>query len=162
MYYKETVTLWQGIRPHPTIDTTNGTYVVLNTNRINNLKVRASTKAKFNYSINPWDRREKPAYLQGESSVTTVSNAFDTTFNSYVLALPVFENDDTSVATVLRRIHVDDLAFAIADPDSANRSYVWYTTKAFGLVRVLVDYSLDQLVDVADTGNTTTTSTTGE
>lgn len=160
MIYKETITLWNAVRPHPTVDATNGTSVILNTNRINNYKVRATTKSKFYYSINPWDRRESPGYLETESSNSTITNAFNSTYNSNIFAMPVFENDDTTTAVVTRNIAWEDFAYAIADPNSSTRSYVWYTKKGAGLVRVLVDYSLDQIIDIAGSGATTTTSTT--
>jgi len=153
MLFKETIVTWKGLGA-PTATT-----VVLNTNRVNLFKVRASTKSDFYYSINPWDRKSKPGFIQATSSVATLTTAFDTALDSNVMELVVYPNDDITATPVSKYIDYADFAYAYAYEDDWTKSWVVYTTKAFGQVRVLVNNSLDELVDIASTGTTTTTTT---
>jgi len=153
MLFKETIVDWKGL------GAPKATVVVLNTNRINTFQVRATSYSKFYYSLNPWDRRSKPHYIEATSSVATLTTAFDTALDSNVMELVVYPDDDITADTVSKHIDYSDFAYAYAYEDDWTKSWVWYTTKAFGLERVLVDNSLDELVDIAATGSTTTTTT---
>ena len=153
MLFKETIVTWTGLNA-PTATT-----IVLNTNRVGLFKVRDSTKSDFFYSINPWDRRGKPHFIEATSSVATLTTAFDTALDSNVMELVIYPDDDVTQDTVLKYIDYEDFAYAYAKEDDWEKSWLWYTTKAFYKIRVLVNNSLDELVDIAATGTTTTTTT---
>ncbi|KKM79016.1 hypothetical protein LCGC14_1354170 [marine sediment metagenome] len=154
MLFKETIVTWKGLNG-PT-----QTPLVLNTNRVGLFKVRASTKSDFYYSKNPWDRRDKPHFVEATSSVATLITAFDTALDSNVMELVTLPDDDITQTPVPKNIDYEDFAYAYAYEADSDYSWVVYTTKAFGEKRVLVNNSLDELVDIAATGTTTTTSTT--
>lgn len=153
MLFKETVVTWKGLAG-PTATT-----IVLNTNRVGLFKVRDTSYSDFYYSINPWDRRDKPHFVQATSTVATLTTAFDTALDSNVMELVVYPDDDVTQTPVAKYIDYEDFAFAYAKEDDWTKSWVVYSTKAFKEVRVLVDNSLDELVDIAATGTTTTTTT---
>lgn len=154
MLFKDTIEVVKGTKGP------SAGVMVLNTNRIGLFKVRATTKSDYYYSLRPQDRRDKPLFLHSASSVATLTTALDAVLNSNVYAMPVFPDDDATQSTVTKNIDYADLAYAIADPNSAQRSYVYYASKGFKIHRVLVDQNLDQIIDLAATGSTTTTTTT--
>lgn len=154
MLFKETIVTWRGIGV-PT-----ASVVVLNTNRVNLFKVRASTKSDFYYAINPWDRRSSLGFIQATSSVSTLTTAFDTALNSNVMTLAIYPSNDVTQTPVNKYIDYEDFAYAYAYESDWTKSWVVYTTKAFKEVKVLVNNSLDELIDLAGTGTTTTTTTT--
>jgi len=154
MLFKETVVLAKGLN-FPT-----ASVLVLNTNRVGLFKVRATSYSDFYYSINPWDRRDKPGFIQATSTVATLTTAFDTALDSNVMELVTLPNDDITETAVSKYIDYEDFAYAYAYEADSDYSWVVYTTKAFKEVRVLVNNSLDELIDIAATGTTTTTTST--
>lgn len=150
MLFAETIVTWKGLNG-PT-----ATSLVLNTNRVGVFKVRASTKSDFFYSINPWDRRDKPHFVEATSSVATLTAAFDTTLDSNVMELVTYTGNVTTGAIVLKYIDYEDFIFAYAYEGDSTKSWVKYSTKAFKEILVLVNNSLEELVDIAATGTTTT------
>lgn len=154
MLFKDTIVAIKGLNAPST-----GTFV-LNTNRLGLYKVRATTKSDYYYTLNPWDRRSKPLFIHSGSAVATLASALDTALNSNVMTLKVYPNDDTTQSTVSKYINYDDFAYAYAYEGDSTKSWVFYTSKAFKMHRVLVDNALDALIDLAATGTTTTTTTT--
>jgi hypothetical protein len=153
MLFAETIVTWKGI------GTPTATGVVLNTNRVGLFKVRASSYSDYYYSINPLDRREKPGFIQATSTVAALTTAFDTTLDSNVMELVVYPDHDTTVAVVLKYIDYADFSYAYPYESDWEKSWVVYSTKAFKEVKVLVNNSLAELIDIAATGTTTTTTT---
>jgi hypothetical protein len=153
MLFKETIVSAQGIG-FPT-----ASVLVLNTNRVNTFKVRASSYSDYYYSINPWDRQDQPGFVQATSTVAALIAAFDTSLDSNAMELVVYPLDDITATPVAKYIDYADFAYAYAYEADWTKSWVVYTTKAFGKKRVLVNNSLDELVDIAASGTTTTTTT---
>lgn len=153
MLFKETIVTWKGLKAP------SATTIVLNTNRVGLFKTRASTKSDFYYSLNPWDRRDAPGFIQATSSVATLTTALDAALDSAVMELVVYPDDDVTQDVTLKYIDYEDFAYAYAKEDDWEKSWVVYTSKAFKQHRVLVNNSLDELVDIAATGTTTTTTT---
>ena len=85
----------------------SGTTFVLNTNRMNGILTRATTKSKFQYNFNLFDRREKGTYMECDSTVASIIVVCDTTWASAVVPLYYFPPDhtigepDTSATPVL-------------------------------------------------------------
>lgn len=154
MLFKETIVLWKGLGA-PT-----ASVAVLNTNRVGLFKVRATSYSSFYYTINPSDRRSKPGFIDATSNVAALTSAFDSVLNSNVMTLRTHPEDDVDQTVVLKYIDYEDFAYAYAHESDSDKSWVVYTTKSFKKIRVLVDNSLDELVDLAATGTTTTTTST--
>ena len=155
MLFKDTITAVKGLNGP------SAGVLVLNTNRIGLYKVRATTKSDYFYSLNQYDRREKPLFFQSSSAVATLTSALDTVLNSNVYAMPVFPDDDITQTPVTKYLNYEDFAYAVAHETHPNLySWVYYVSKAFKLHRVLVNHSLDRIIDVAATGTTTTTTST--
>lgn len=128
---------------------------ILNTENLYKIQSRATTESKAFYHDNPWDRRKSAGYIELGDTVASVRAAFDRTFASNYITLPVYEDDDTTVATTDRDIPVKTITRAQADSASSDRSYVWYN-EGSKEIRVLVNYTLQEIIDVADSGTTST------
>ncbi|MFA5638690.1 MAG: hypothetical protein WC961_07420 [Anaerovoracaceae bacterium] len=159
MLIKAKLTVWDGIKTAGRVRSSSGTNFVLNTNRMNNFRVRATTKSKFEYTDNLYDRREAPAKVECDSTVATLVTAADATFESNVLPLNYYPGNDPTASTVATYISVDSIAFAYSDVDAHNeRSFLVYYNGAGRKNVILVAHNLDQIVDLADYGTTSTTT----
>lgn len=153
MLFKETIVDWKSLKGP------SATTLVLNTNRVGLFKVRDSSYSDFYYSLNPWDRREAPVFVQATSTVAALTTALDTVLDSNVMELVIYPDDDITATPVSKYIDYADFSYAYAYESDWEKSWVVYYSKAFKWHRVLVNNSLDELVDIAGTGTTTTTTT---
>lgn len=153
MLFKETIRSWKGI------GAPSATTVLLNTNRVGLLEADGSN-SKFYYTMNPLDRRESAGYVLATTSAANVIVAMDDVLSSNAMALPIFPDDDVTASAVTKYIDYADFAYAVPHGTTpASYSWVYYYSKGFKKHRVLVDYNLDQLEDLAESGDTTTTTT---
>lgn len=135
---------------------------LINPNRIVDLKVYG-TGSQFLFSDNHRDRRESNSYLRTNSTVAEIITAHDTAYASKFITLPFCPKNDPARTPIDTTIDVEDIAYFDRyndDPDN----FVWlvYNRKAFRRVEQLVAYSIEQVEDVAETGTTTTSSSTEE
>lgn len=135
---------------------------LINPNRIVDLKVYG-TGSQFLFSDNHRDRRESNSYLRTNSTVAEIITAHDTAYASKFITLPFCPKNDPDRTPVNTTIDVDDIAYFDRyndDPDN----FVWlvYNRKAFKRIEQLVAYNIEQVEDVAETGTTTTSTSTEE
>jgi hypothetical protein len=145
MLFLETIRGWKGLNA-PT-----ATSVLLNTNRIGLLEADGSN-SKFYYTLNLYDRREKPHFIEATTSLANVRVAMNDVLDSIEMWLKVFPNDDITASTVNKYIDYADFAYAYAY--DATRSWVVYYSKGFKQHRVLVDHTIAQLESLAESGAT--------
>jgi hypothetical protein len=160
MLAKATITKWDARDGR--VDAAISGVFLINMSHVNGMQTRASSKSSFYYIDNLYDRREAPRYVECDSSVTTLTTAADATWQSNFINLPIF-TDNVSTGTIYRRaVAVESIAFVWEDSTSvdsyseAQRCWVTYTEGAFRTRTVLVDLDIDQLLEFADTGSTTT------
>ena len=140
----------------------SGTTYVLNTNRINGLLTRATTKSKFKYNFNLFSRREVGTYMECDSTVAAIVVVADTTWASTMVPLYYFPPDhtinepDITATPVLIYLHSEGIAICWADHRTAERSWVNYYDGSGKEHLILVNHRLDQIVDIADTGTSST------
>lgn len=139
---------------------------LINPNRIVDM-VDTSTlvipSCHFRFSDNHRDRREATSYIECNSSAAQVITAHDTAYASQFITLPFCPKNDPDRTPVNTTIDVDDIAYFDRyndDPDN----FVWlvYNRKAFKRIEQLVAYNIEQVEDVAETGTTTTSTSTEE
>ena len=158
MLVKVTSKRWEGSRGEALRipDTTNGNVILINGSHINGLLVRASTKSKMMYNDNPRDPREKASYIETESTVAAVKAAADATFQSTFVSLLVHTDNDVTAATVATLINCESIAYVLKHATyPAGKSRVVYY-EGSKRREVIVAYSLDQILSLADDGNLTT------
>lgn len=158
MLWKATVTKAQGVKATGLVRSSTGTSMVLNANRVYHARTRSTTKSKFNYVFNRYDRREKASYFETDSATSAIVTAADATFQSNMTALSYYPNNDSTKTAVTTYIPSADFALGILDGASSDRSWVWYSQGAY-LKKILVAHDLDDLVDLFDTGTSTTSTT---
>ena len=131
--------------------------MVLNTNRISKMQVRDTTKSKFRYTFNLYDKREKYSYVESDTSVANWITAFDATWDSNAVPINYYPNADTSADTQKIYLHADSIALAVADASApTSRSLLWFYDGAGKKNRILIAHKLDHLVDLGSTGTTST------
>lgn len=139
----------------------SGTFLI-NMNRVNGMQTRASTKSSFYYVDNLWDRREAPRYVECDSSVSTLKTAADATWQSNMILLPVFPDNDSTETPYARYINVESISLVWEDKtsldiyDEAERCWVEYYEGSFRKRKVLVNLDIDAILSNADVGSTTT------
>lgn len=153
MLFLETIVSWKAVHAP------SATSVILNTNRVGTFKVRASSYSDFYYSLNPVDRRDNPGFIEATSTVANLKTAFDTVLNSNVMVLKVYPLNDLTATPVNKNIDYADFAYAYAHETDWEKSWVVYYAKGFKRIKVLVNNSLAELIDLAATGTTTSTTT---
>jgi hypothetical protein len=147
MLFVETIKSWKG----PNAPT--ATSVLLNTNRIGLLQVEPTNDSKYYYTMNLYDRREKPHLIVGDTIVANIIVAMDDVLDSNAMLLKVFPDDDPTATPVNKYIDYADFAYAF-NGESAGTSWVHYYSKGFKQHRVLVDHTIAQLESLAESGAT--------
>jgi len=158
MLLKATSKKWEGSRNEKLriSDTTNGVSVLFNGSHINGLLVRASTKSSFMYNDNVHDVREKPSYVETESTVATIKAAADLTFQSTFVSLLVYPNNDLTATPVATLVNCESIAYVLKHATyPATKSVVVYY-EGSKRREVFVNYSMNQILSLADDGNLTT------
>ena len=139
-------------------NSSTGTAILLNCANMSQVATRATTKSKFRYVFNKYDRRESSSYCETESTVASLLTAADVSPASNWIDLPVYPNQDITKSTVTKYFNVESFAYAVLDGSSSDRSYFTYAEGTV-LKTVLVSYDLDDILDIL-VGGVTTTSTT--
>ena len=138
---------------------TSGSKWVLNTDNIFNLQTRATTKSKFHYVDNIFDSRRGGKLVHANEAVSTIRTAFDATYNANYLTLPVYTDNNTSNSTVDRDIPVAKISrICPYTTYDVAPSWLWYQEGGKD-IEVLVNDHLQDIIDLADTGTTTTSTT---
>ena len=138
---------------------------LLNPNRIVDLKDRSTlvlALSSFLFSDNHRDRREGNSYLEVNLSPAQIEVGHNTAFFSKFITLPFYPKNNPHKTTVNVTLDVDDIAYfdAYNDPDHPNFCWVVYDRKAFKRVEQLVALSIEEVEDIAETGTSSTTTTT--
>jgi hypothetical protein len=157
MLFYATVTKWEGCGKDPRVkDTTNGTVFLLNGNRLNGLEIRSSTKSKFMYVDNHKNPREKASYIEAGEANSTIITDIDKTWNSMVVLLNFYTDNDTTKATFARKINVEDIAYVYFD-QTYHHTKSWVVYYEGGKrMELICSYSLKQILSLVDDGNLTT------
>ena len=153
MLFLSTVYKWQVLGEKRVRSASSGTQFLLNTNRLDAIRVKTDVnisgiKASCYYFDEPLDHRDNSHYMEQSLTAAELITQIDTTPTHTHMTLPLFPNMDTAEATVNHTIHISDFAFAVdvTDSNSGSHSLIWYTDKAFKLVRGRVDLSLAELL----------------
>lgn len=139
---------------------------LLNPNRMVEIKDRSTLTvpmSSYRFSDNHRDRREGTSYVECNSSPAQLITAHDTAFASQFITLPFCPKNDPDRTPVNTTLDVDDIAyFDRYNDDPDNFCWVVYCRKAFKRIEQLVAYNIEQVEDVAETGTTTTSTSTEE
>jgi hypothetical protein len=136
---------------------------VINPNRIVDLKVD-DTGSCFKFSDNHRDRREATSFIRCNSTVAEVEVAHNLPFHSKFITLDFYPKNNHYKTPIATTLDVDDIAYVddYNDPDHPDHDCIWivYNVKAFKRIEQLVRGTLQGFIDRAETGTTSTTTTT--
>ena len=160
MLVKATVTKWETreYRRGQAIDNV----FLFNTNRINSIRTRATSKSSFYFTENLYDRRDSPRYVETDSTAASIRTASDSSFLSNFITVLVYPNNDSTETPVLHYIRAESISFCHEDKASENiygegtRTWIIYHEGAFRARKVLAAIGIDQLLAYADTSETAT------
>ena len=153
-----TVTSWKGPGcGNRTRISGSSTEWLLNTAHMFNVKDGGDSDVSFYYVDNLYGLKSHGNYVEADETLADVLTAYDATYNAEYISLPVYEDDDTSVAVTSRVIPAKSISRARADNQNSERSFVWYC-EGEKTIRVLINYSIAELLDFIDTGSTSTGS----
>ena len=132
---------------------------LINTDYARNVVLSGTDDCEIEYQLRSrFDRDTRFSMIISETLAQYVTGS-NVSPNSLVIPLPVFPNEDITATSVAKYFNVKDIA--LCDPDSrssAARTWV-YVQEGADIKRYLVEYGVDQIMDIATTGTTTTTTT---
>lgn len=150
MLFLATVMKWERRKGDKRVQNeTTGTQYLLNTNRLDGMRVMTSTAyTSLYYFDNPFNHRENSAYMEVYLTVAQLKTQCDTTPTNVYMTLPIYPSMNTAKTTVNTTINIGSFAFAVAVADSGSTtdSLVYYTDGAFKLVKCRVALTLAQLL----------------
>jgi hypothetical protein len=136
---------WKRVR-----DTVNGTQYLLNTNRLDSIRVHtgdaASGTSDLYYFDNIFDHRDSGHYMVLNYPVDDLVHEIDTALTHAYMTLAVYTNNDPTLDTVDTEIGVGYFAYAVADVNVATRSWVTYAESGWATKTVLVNNTLAALL----------------
>lgn len=135
---------------------TGGT--VLNTSMITEMIV-SGTGARFYYCAQPENRRGSREELTVSESVAAIRTLMNTALNAAAITLLVHPDQDPTQAAVWTTFNADEIVRAW--PRSrADRTRSWMeVNEKGGIRRYLIDHYYLELVQIVETGTTSTTTT---
>lgn len=129
-------------------------YRVIDTRWASAIEVHDTSYSKFKYPFQPRDRKSFPSKVETLTAVSALRTAFAATFQNNYLTLPVYEDNNSAKTTTNKDFSVDNFVFAKPDATDATLSWVYFSEGGI-VTPYLVDYDLDELVELADTGAVT-------
>ena len=124
---------------------------VVNTDRIIKPRAVNGSASQFWYTDRGYDRRAQPMPVYCDVTLTEVKSEMDAVLDSNSMELKTFINNDITLSTLSK--YIDYRYFIHAHSHRMNNNYSWVTfIDGFRLTKVLVDNSLDELVNVANGG----------
>jgi hypothetical protein len=156
MLFSATVKKWEKLGMDSLVlDATNGTLFLLNGNRLQGLESRGS-ESKMLYFTNPYDHREKPAYIEATEATSAILTDVAKTWNSPMITFAFYTDNNSANATYTRSISAESILYVRRDPNAtATRSYVCYL-EGDKKKELLCPYSIAQVKELADAGDLTT------
>lgn len=155
MLYKATVTSYP-VR-HLSYNFATGAKLI-NTDCIFAMDLSGTDDAFIVYKMRPRFSKESVFKFIVSDTLAEVVAGSNVSANSNMLALPVFEDDDVSSTSVTYYFNVADVVWV--EEDSAGTYSYAYVHEGAYIKRYIIDYDIDQIMDIATTGTTTTTTST--
>jgi len=150
MLFLANVMSWQADSWKRVRDTVNGTQYLLNTNRLDSIRVHTGTAAggtsSLYYFDNPFDHRDSGRYMILDYPVDDLIHEIDDPLAHGSITLAVYTNNNPTLATVDTEIGVPYFAYAVADANVATRSWVTYVESGWATKTVLVNNTLAALL----------------
>ena len=148
MLFKTTVTSWIGVgRDKHVIVKQTGTQYVLDINNVSNIQPEG-TGSKFRYLVSTVNRKTGYDEIHCTADSVVIKDEYSVPPASNILELSIFPNNDVTKTPFTTRIDVHDFGYAWSHNPYPQYSWLVYSVKGVKVVRVLVDMTLDDFVDL--------------
>jgi len=141
---------WKRVRGAVNGVSAHGTEYLLNTNRMDSIRVRTGTAADGTSSLyyfdNPFDHRDSGHYMVLGHCVDDLILEINHPLDHGSITLDVYTDNDPTLATVATEIGVAYFAYAVADINVDTRSWVTYAESGWDIKKVLVNNTLAALL----------------
>jgi hypothetical protein len=120
--------------------------------------VDQTTHRDLRYKFNVYDDRQTDLYIAVTDTASAIQTLADATANSKMVSFDVFEgiqsfNQVTGETAVETTFNVADIVWGEDDP-GGDYCRLWYLIGGKEAVPIIVDHTIDQIVEWADTGST--------
>ena len=118
--------------------------------------VDQSTYRDLRYKFNVYDDEQTDLYISVSDTAAAITTLADATASSKMISFDVFEgiqsfNQVTDVTAVETTFNVKDIVWA-EDAPSGDYCRLWYNIGGKESVPIIVDYTIAEIVSLADTG----------
>ena len=149
--------------PESLLGTEPSTGYLINTDNILPMKVYGTTDTVLDYKLNKHNDRGIEFRMIVDESNTAITTLSDATPDSNMIPLPVYEGaltfiDLTGLSTTVKYYNITNIVWGNENA-AGTVTRLLITEGGFTTYPIFVNYSIDQIVDIADTGTTTTSST---
>jgi len=144
MLFVTSVDIWTSKKPAKLLKDAWGTYFLLNTNRIIEMRVKGTDDTKFWYAQDPDDARDSPDYLECGASRAVITAWHDATADSKFVSLDIFPNMDITQTAVATTIEWADIAYIYQTYRDVldNVAHMTYYANAFQRVECIIEHNL--------------------
>lgn len=127
---------------------------LINTDNIVDAKQDGANDTYVKYNLNPYSTHFSPFSFIIDQTPAQLVTGSNVTSQSNLISLPVFEEYDITDAHVHHYFNVSDIVWAIPYAASSDYSEVWVIQKGWTVKKYLVDYTIADILGLADTGTT--------
>ena len=161
------ITTLSTLRPQPVdsqLEVKASTEYLINTQNIYTIKVYATDDSLIDYKLNKHEDRSPQFELTCSETNAQVQALSDVSPSSLKLLLNVHEGaltfaDCADIATTAKYYNVADIVW-VQENNAGTRVFMLIEEGGWGIFKIFVDYSIEQVIDLYTSGATTTTTTT--
>jgi hypothetical protein len=124
---------------------------LIRTEAVSKLVVYSTTGSKFDFPMSERDRRVSKTHLKCSDSVADIQNGMNLAYNQVDITLPVHEYNNVSNSTINEIYNVADIVWG-QNSATAGKSWIFVNIGAFEVKKLLVDYTIAEIAELAETG----------
>ena len=138
------------------------TEYLVNTDNILKFKLWSTTDTLLEYKLNVFEDASPEFLLLVDETNAAIVTLSEATPASLMITLDVYEgaltfNDVSELSTTAIRYNIKDIVWG-SENEAGNVTRLVVCEGGFGVKPIFVDHNLDQIVDLSDTGTTSTTT----
>jgi hypothetical protein len=125
---------------------------LINTDNIVEFYASGANDSVVKYNLNPYSDKFSPFVFITDEAPSSIVTGSNVSAQSNVVALPVFEEWDVTDDSVTHYYNVADIVWA--NTYQTDYSEVYVLQKGWSIKKILVDYTIADVLGLADTGTT--------
>ena len=125
---------------------------LINTDNIVEFYASGANDSVVKYNLNPYSAKFSPFVFITDEAPSAIVVGSNVSSNSNTIALPVFEEGDVTDTAVTHYYNVSDIVWA--NTYETDYAEVYVLQKGWSIKKVLVNYTIAEILGLADTGTT--------